>query len=144
MCGDSIAEYYKAGHLLGEEFADDVQYGKRIEPAVYCIAHIDCNQELLDSAHQTWIQGLAEHVDPVVQNYTVVLKDNWDIDNALAAEEGIHPSAGNRTYSEVDEVLDSEEIDDEIESQIIEEQIARQKKQRRSWFRRKSKDDEKE
>jgi len=144
MCGDSIAEYYKAGHLRGEEFADDVQYGKRIEPAVYCIAHIDCNQELLDSAHQTWIQGLAEHVDPVVQNYTVVLKDNWDIDNALAAEEGIHPSAGNRTYSEVDEVLDSEEIDDEIESQIIEEQIARQKKQRRSWFRRKSKEDEKE
>ena len=143
MTGDSVAEYYKAGHLRGEEFAEDVQYGKRIEPNVYCIAHIDCNEELLDSAHQTWIQGLAEQVDPVVQNFTVVLKENWDIDTALAAEEGMHPSAGNRTYSEVDEVLDSEVIDDEIESQMVEEKIARQNKKRRSWFRRNSTEDDK-
>ena len=72
--GDSIPELLKSGHLRGKEFEDEVQYGKRIEADIYCIAHIDCHQDLLDSGHNTWIRGLAENVDPIVQNFTVVLQ----------------------------------------------------------------------
>ena len=53
---------------------EDVTYSERIEASVYCIAHIDCSPDLLDSAYTTWIKGIAEKVEPVVQNYTVVLK----------------------------------------------------------------------
>jgi hypothetical protein len=54
--------------------------------------------------------------------------------------EGIDPTPGNRSYSEVDEVLESEKIDDEIEEQIVEEIIARQKKPNRlfSLFNKKT------
>ena len=49
--GDSIPELLKSGHLRSEEFADEVQLGKRTEAKVFCLAHIDCEQKLLPDAY---------------------------------------------------------------------------------------------
>ena len=71
------------------------------------------------------------------------IQGEWNIDDALQCGEGLDPSPGNRTYSDVDEVLESEHIDEEIEEMIQKENIAREerKSKRFSFFRRKKSND---
>ena len=52
----------------------------------------------------------------------------WNIEEALQSSQGIDPSPGMRSYSEVDEVLEEEKIDDEIEEYVIQERLARETK----------------
>ena len=50
----------------------------------------------------------------------MVLKPNFSFEDELASNENIDPSPGNRSIFEVDEVLESEQLDDEIEAKLME------------------------
>ena len=61
------------------------------------------------------------------QNFTIVLKDNFQFEEELLDEQNIDPSPGNRGIFEVDEVLESEQIDDKLDQQIYEEYFKKAK-----------------
>ena len=61
-----------------------------------------------------------------VQNYTIVLKDNFAFEQEIFNDDYIDPS--QRGHFEVDEVLEHEQLDDELEAKILEEHFAKLKK----------------
>ena len=65
------------GHLYNPKYEDEVRRVERNEAQVFCIAQIDCDEALTDSAYQTWITGLANNGQTHIQVQILLDSFRW-------------------------------------------------------------------